>query len=180
MSRPSLIRELGVVIVVGLLSALIYFEWFWNSMWVLVYLRHWTMSFGYYVDDGSLLNVLSFMGGVSALLVALLGLRLLMKRSYSIRRGLVYGLIAGLLGATLSTAMMIAYIYSLGVDLPTIASEKFRLLHPQSIWSALYWLLVSIPGEWTFLIGASIGGMLSAIIRRVPKSNTKTKKTGVP
>ena len=149
-------------------------------MWALVYLRHWTMSFGYHVDDGSLLNVLSFMGGVSALLVALLGLRLLMKRSYSIRRGLVYGLIAGLLGATLSTAMMIAYIYSLGVDLPTMASEKFRLLHPQSIWSALYWLLVSIPGEWTFLIGASIGGMLSAIIRRVPKSNTKTKKTGVP
>jgi len=85
-----------------------------------------------------------------------------------------------LLGVALSAAVITAYIYSLGVDLPITPSEHFRLVGPQSIGSALYWVLVSIPLEWTSLIGASIGGMLSAIISRVPKSNTKTEKTGVP
>jgi hypothetical protein len=169
-----LVRELGAVLIVGFSSALVYFEWFWNSMWVLAYLRHWIMSFGYYIEVGPLLGFLSFMGGVLALLIALFGFRLLMRQSYSIRRGFVYGLIVGLLGAALSTAMMIAYIYSFDVDLPTITVELFRFLHPLSFWSTLYWVLASIPEEWPFLIGASIGGLLSAVWKRdtaIPTQN---------
>lgn len=180
MSQSPLAKELGAILIVGVFSALVHFGLYWNNMWIWVYLRHWVMSFGYYVEDGVLLSVLTFIEGVSAFLVALLGLRLLVKRPYSIRRGLIYGFAVGLLGVVLSAAVIIAYIYSLGVDLPTTTSEHFRLVGPQSISSALYWVLVSIPLEWTSLIGASIGGLLSAIWKRStatsPTQNTKSRK----
>lgn len=176
MSRPSLIRELGAVLVVGLLSSLIYFEWIWNNMWIFAYLRHWIMSFGYYVGVGPLISVLSFIEIVLALLVALFGLRLLVRHPYSMRRGLVYGSMVGLLGVVLGTAFTAVYLYSFDVALPTMTSAEFRLLHPPSIWFTLYLLSMSIL-DWSFLLGASVGGLLSAFISRVPQID---KKRSVP
>jgi len=167
-----LIRELGAVLVVGLLSSLVYFEWLYNNMWVFGYLRHWIMSFGYYVGVGPLIGVLSFIEIVLALLVASFGLRLLVRHSYSVRRGLVYGLMVGLLGVMLSTAVMLLFVYSFDFDLPLMTSAQFRLLHPPSVWFTLYLLSTSLQ-DWKFLIGASIGGLLSAIISRVPKLDSK-------
>lgn len=170
LSQASLRRELGVVAVVGLLSSLVYFEWLMNNMWIFAYLRHWIMGLGYFVGVVPMIGVLSFMEAVLALLIALLGLGLLVRHSYSMRRGLVYGLIVGLLGVVLSTVIWLVYVYSFDVQLPAMTSEEFRLLHPPSLWYTLYLLSMSIL-DWSFLIGASIGGFLSAIIGRVPKKS---------